>query len=140
MALGREQEAFARTRYETKTGAPVDEVGLIHTADRLFGVSPDGLIGSDGALEIKTMYSSDTLFRALAGGDISEYIDQCYGYMWLLGVQWVDLCLWAPDLDHLKIQRVTRNESAIEKLEADLLDFGNLVNEMEQQLTRALAA
>lgn len=139
MRTGTEQEPIARSRYERTTGNLVEEVGFITTDDGLFGVSADGLIDDDGVLEIKTLVSSDTLFAAVADGDISAYADQCNGYLWLLGRQWVDLCLWVPDLDHLTIKRITRDESAIEALEADLMAFAKLVNEYETKLRNALA-
>lgn len=138
MKFGTEQEPLARLAYEAATGNLVEEVGFFTTEDGLFGLSPDGLIGSDGVLEVKTMVSSDTLFDAMVEGDISEYLDQCTGYLWLLGRQWVDLVLWAPDLEplglHMKIIRITRDESAIEALEADLMKFAGMVREYESKL------
>ena len=142
MKFGTEQEPLARLAYEAATGNLVEEVGFFTTEDGLFGLSPDGLIGDDGVLEVKTMVSSDTLFDAMVEGDISEYLDQCTGYLWLLGRQWVDLVLWAPDLEplglHMKIIRITRDESAIEALEADLMKFAGMVREYESKLRRAV--
>lgn len=140
MRTGTEQEPIARSKYESRTGHLVEEVGFFTTEDGLFGLSPDGLIDDDGVLEIKTMVSSDTLFTAMADGDISEYIDQCNGYLWLLGRKWVDLVLWAPDLDHMTIKRITRDETAIEALETDLVAFAKTVQEYETKLRAALAA
>lgn len=140
MRTGTEQETFARTAYERRTGNLVDEVGFFTTDDGMFGLSPDGLIDDDGVLEIKTMVSSDTLFTAVADGDVSAYMDQCLGYLWLLGRQWVDLVLWCPDLKHMVIKRITRNEDAIEALEADLMAFSRLVTQYETTLRAALAA
>lgn len=138
MRFGSEQEALARTAYEAATGNVVFEVGFVTDDDGYFGVSPDGLIDDDGVLEIKTMVSSDTLFKAVVEGDISEYIDQINGYLWLMGRKWVDLVLWAPDLADLGLQmtikRVTRDENAIEALETDLLSFIKLVRENEAKL------
>lgn len=144
MRTGTEQEPLARMHYEAMTGNLVQEVGFITTDDGLFGLSPDGLIGDDGVLEVKTMVSSDTLFTAVADGDISAYIDQCNGYLWLLGRQWVDLCLWAPDLEslglHCTIRRIHRDEAAIEALESDLMAFAKLVKEYEAKLKARAAA
>lgn len=130
MRFGTEQEPEARRAYEVKTGYLVDEVGFYTTDDRLFGVSVDGLIDQDGILEVKTLVSSDTLFTAL-GGDISAYIDQINGALWLLGRKWVDLVLWAPDLAcigrHLTIRRIERDENAIQALEDDLMGFAKMV-------------
>lgn len=140
MRTGTEQEPFARARYEARTGHMVDEAGFYLSDDAVFGLSPDGLIDEDGVVEIKTMVSSDTLFTAVADGDVSAYMDQCLGYLWLLGRQWVDLVLWAPDLDLMVIHRITRNEEAIETLESDLMDFARMVKKYETTLREAIAA
>lgn len=140
MRFGTEQEPLARQAYEEATGNLVEEVGFIVDEEGHFGLSPDGLCGDDGVIEIKTMVGSETLFTAVADGDISEYIDQCNGYLWLLGRQWVDLCLWAPDLGVLKIIRITRDEAAIEALESDLMAFAKTVREYESKLRKAVAA
>lgn len=144
MRIGSEQESFARSAYESRTCALVEPVGFFKTDDGMFGLSPDGLIDDDGVLEIKTMVSSDTLFTAVAEGDISAYQDQCDGYLWLLGRKWVDLVLWAPDMADLGldmvIHRITRNEERIEKLEADLMAFSLTVRTYESALRKAAAA
>lgn len=144
MRTGTEQEPLARMAYEAHTGNLVQEVGFITTDDGMFGVSADGLVGDDGVLEIKTMVSSDTLFTALADGDISAYTDQCNGYLWLLGRQWVDLVLWAPDLTDLGLQltvrRITRDEDAIQALEDDLMKFAQTVRSFESKLRRLVFA
>lgn len=143
MRFGTEQEPLARQAYERATGNVVFEAGFF-SIDDAFGGSVDGLIDDDGVLEVKTMVSSDTLFKALVDGDISEYIDQINGYLWMLGRQWVDLVLWAPDLAELglamKIIRIERDEEAIAALEADLLKFLALVRENESKLRKAALA
>lgn len=138
MRIGTEQEAPAVRMYEVRTGYLTEEVGFFTTEDRMFGLSPDRLIDDDGVLEVKTLVSSATLFTALAESDVSEYMDQCLGYLWLLGRQWVDLVLWVPDLQHMTIKRITRDENAIEALEADLMAFAKIVADKEAALRRAL--
>lgn len=138
MRIGTEQEAPAVRLYEVRTGYLTEEVGFFTTEDGLFGLSPDRLIDDDGVLEVKTLVSSATLFAALAEGDVSEYMDQCLGYLWLLGRQWVDLVLWVPDLQHMTVKRITRDENAIEALEADLIAFAKIVADNEAALRRAL--
>jgi len=141
MQYGAEQEAFARRAYEVQTRSLVEPVGFFKTEDGIFGLSPDGLIDDDGVLEIKTMVSSDTLFTAVADGDIGEYIDQVNGYLWLLRRQWVDLVLWAPDMETLGlkmvIRRITRNEEDIQALQDDLMAFAVMVIEYETKLHKA---
>lgn len=143
MRTGTEQEPFARAAYEAKTGNFVEEAGFITTDDGLFGVSVDGLVDDEGIIEIKTMVSSDTLFTAVVDGDISAYTDQCNGAMWLLGRKWVDLVLWAPDLDpigrQLTIIRIERDDDAIEELEGDLMVFERMVTKYENLLKKEAA-
>ncbi|MDP3139839.1 MAG: YqaJ viral recombinase family protein [Burkholderiaceae bacterium] len=139
MRMGQEQEPIARMKYEARTGELVEEVGFAYTMDGKFGCSLDGLVGADGAIEVKTMVGSTTLFEALVGGDISEYRDQCLFAMWLLRLQWVDVVLWAPDLDILRIIRVTRDEAEIEQFEADMLAFDEVVENLRKRLRAARA-
>lgn len=143
MRTGTEQEPFARAAYEAKTGNFVEEAGFITTDDGLFGVSVDGLVDDDGIIEIKTMVSSDTLFTAVVDGDISAYIDQCNGAMWLLGRKWVDLILWAPDLEPIGRQlttiRIERDDDAMEELEEELMAFERQVSKYEHLLRKEAA-
>lgn len=138
MRTGNEQEPYARAAYEARTGHMVEEVGFYLSDDATFGLSPDGLIDEDGVLEVKTMVSSDTLFTAVADGDVSAYMDQCLGYLWLLGRKWVDLVLWCPDLGHMVVTRIERDDDAIEELEADLMAFARLVSQYESKLRKAI--
>lgn len=141
MRIGTEQEPLARAAYETETGRVAVEAGFITTEDGKFGVSVDGLVGTDGMVEIKTMVSSDTLFTAVVQRDHSAYIDQINMSLWLLGLKWCDLILWAPDLEpigrHITIIRIERDEAAIDALETDLLAFDRMVEGYRKQLEKA---
>lgn len=135
MKIGTEQEPIARMAYEAQTGEFVAEAGFICTDDRRFGGSVDGMIEEDGLWECKAMVSSDTLFTALVDGDISDYVDQCNGNMWLLGRKWIDLHLWVYDMPHLsQIIRIDRDDDVINALEKDLWQFAMLVEDFERRL------
>lgn len=141
MKFGVEQEPIARAEYEAETGNVVYEAGFAYTEDGKFGCSVDGLVGDDGVIEIKTMVGSDTLFKAVVEGENDAYIDQINGALWLLGRKWCDLILWAPDLPagRLTVRRITRDESAIEALEADLVVFDRVVTELAEKLQRRIS-
>lgn len=139
MRMGQEQEPIARMKYEARTGELVEEVGFAYTTDGKFGCSVDGLVGTDGAIEVKTMVGSTTLFDALVGGDISEYRDQCLMAMWLLRLKWVDVVLWCPDLDILRIIRVNRDEAEIDAFASDMLAFDRTVENLRDKLRHARA-
>jgi hypothetical protein len=141
MRMGSEQEPLARMAYEAQTGEMVEEAGFAYTDDRKFGCSVDGLVGTDGLIEIKTLVGSSSLFRAVVEGDHSDYTDQINFEMWLLGRQWCDLCLWAPDLPRqLTVRRIVRDDDAIEKLEADMLAFDKMVCKFADALQTELLA
>lgn len=144
MGAGKAKESPGRIAYEAVTGHLVDEAGFLHTEDRKFGCSIDGLIllpRERGGIEIKTMVSSDTLFTALIDGDISEYVDQCHGNIWLWHLDWIDLVLYAPDMPgdlSLKVIRIERDDNYIEALQQDLLAFDGVVQGYVARLAKAL--
>jgi exodeoxyribonuclease (lambda-induced) len=141
MREGSEQEPHARHAYDVETGNIVHEVGAIATEDDLFLYSPDGLIGDEGLLEIKTLLSADRILRIVGEGDLSDFMDQCLMGLWLTGRKWIDLVLWCPALEpigrQLTVQRITRVETAIEQLETDLMAFAQMVRRNEQLLRGA---
>lgn len=139
MRTGTEQEPIARMKYEAKTGELVEEVGFAYTTDGKFGCSVDGLVGTEGAIEVKTTVGSTTLFENLVAGDITDYRDQCLMAMWLLRLKWVDVVMWCPDLSILRIVRVNRDEAEIEAFTADLLAFDKTVEVLREKL-RAVRA
>lgn len=140
MRTGHEEEPFAAIAYFAETGIEVKEVGFITTPDRKFGCSLDRrVVGAKAAIEIKTMVSSATLFKAVVDGDISEYRDQCLFALWLLSLDWIDLVLWAPDLPKpLHIVRINRDENELQRFEDDMVRFERLVSEFEAKLRTAM--
>lgn len=143
MREGQAEEGFARMAYEASTGAIVDEVGFVTTDDGLFGYSADGWIGDDGLLEVKTILSGEVALTVCGRRDLSGYMDQILGGLWLTGRKWLDLVIWCPALEpinrHYSAHRVTRDENAIEALENDLMKFAALVNEFETELRKDAA-
>ena len=146
MRLGQAEEPVARIAYEDRTGYLVEEVGFAFTEDRRFGCSVDGLIHRPGSSsrapriwECKTIVSSDLLFKAVIGGNVSEWIDQCLFNMWLLTADAVELYLHVWDLPELsRIVVIERDEAEIEAIEADMVDFEAMVAGNEALLRRAL--
>lgn len=142
MRFGSEQEAFARRAYEVRTGYIVEAAGFVCTPDRKFGVSVDGLVydepGQRGGVEIKTIVSSNVLFDTVLGGDIAAYIDQCLLNVWAWNLDWIDLCLWAPDMPNpdkrLTVIRIDRDQDRIDAMLLDLVAFDKLVERFTSEL------
>lgn len=137
MKRGQEQEPFGRLEYEASTGNLAIESGVALTDDRLFGFSTDGFIGQEGIIEIKSLVSAIALVKMWSTRDLSEYMHQCQGGLWITGRKWVDFVMFCPQLEsigkQLFIERISRDDNFIEQMEADLMTFAARVklNEME---------
>lgn len=143
MKEGQVQEPLARLAYEELTGNLVEEVGAFATDDDHFLYSPDGTVGDDGLIEIKSLFSPDRIVQIVAGDDYSDFIDQCMFGLWLTGRKWIDLIVWAPALEpiglSMTIKRIERDDDAIESMERDLMAFATTVRKFESQLRKKAA-
>ena len=85
------------------------------------------------------MVSSDTLFTAVVEGDISSYRGQCIFNMWLLGAEATELYLHVWDIPELsRLIVIERDESEIQQLEDDMVEFDRLVSGYEAKLLKAM--
>jgi hypothetical protein len=138
MRRGHELEPAARFDHEMAIGVVVEPVGFITTDDGKFGASADGFIGQDGGAEYKCLVDPSRLRKVLLTGDISEFLDQIQGGMWITGRKWWDFCLYCPALESIGLQlwhrRVERDDNYIEQLEVDLIGFEKLVSQNEDSL------
>jgi hypothetical protein len=132
MDRGTEQEPAARSEYEAQTGEFVEQVGFIRHPDMPVGCSPDGLIGTDGGAEIKSVIPTVQLDTLLSGGYPPEHRAQVQGSLWLTGRTWWDFCSYSPDMPEnlrLYVFRVGRDEEYIANLAKEVAAF---VREAEQ--------
>lgn len=95
---GTYHESGALVEYRMETGHDVKSVGFIEH-EEWAGCSPDGLVGTDGGVEIKCPFSR----RKMKEGDefkpLSEqphYHDQVQFSLWVTGRKWWDFVQWAP--------------------------------------------
>ncbi|RZZ85651.1 lambda exonuclease family protein [Pseudoxanthomonas winnipegensis] len=122
MRRGTALEPFARGAYEALTGELVEQVSFVtHPSLDFVGVSPDGLIGDDGLIEVKCPASQHKHLLALRDGShAKEYRWQIQGQLWVTGRQWCDAVSYDPRFPsglQLAITRVQRDEKAIKELE-----------------------
>jgi predicted phage-related endonuclease len=136
MDRGKALEAEARDLYSFRTGADVRQVAFIRNTQIGAGASPDGLIGDDGMLEIKTRLPELHLELLLTGGLPSEHKAQVQGQMMIAGRQWVDYVSYWPKLP-LYVIRVERDEEYISLLRASVKVFSDEVNALVAQFTEA---
>lgn len=142
MDRGNAQEPYGRLEYEARTGYFVDtNAGFIRHPTLAAGASPDGLIGDDGGLELKSVIASVQVETILAGGYPSEHKAQIQGNLWIAKRKWWDFGSFCDDMpqeyEHLRLYifRVERDEPYIEMLEREVTAF---VREAEQLRDRLI--
>jgi putative phage-type endonuclease len=134
MARGNEVEDEARAAYEFITDATVKEVGFCFKDDRkLYGSSPDGIIGEDGGLEIKCPSLSVAVEYLDKGKLPTAYVQQVQGCMLVTGRSWWDFLSYYPGLTPLII-RVKRDEELIKALGYELESFCIDLDELTERL------
>jgi exodeoxyribonuclease (lambda-induced) len=140
MERGQEKEPMGRMEYEIATGNLASESGVIISDDGLFGYSSDGLVSNDGIIEIKSIVSAIGVLEMWRDGDLSEYMHQIQGGMWITGRKWVTFVMYCPQLEpigkQLFMKTVTRDNGFIEKMERDLISFEKIVSNNEAILRK----
>ena len=98
MERGNELEPIARSLYEFENDLTVDEVGFIEH-DEYVGASPDGLVGKDGGIEIKSINDLNYFLYLLNGEKeiSSDYIWQSQMNLLISKRKWWDLILYNPN-------------------------------------------
>lgn len=140
MRWGTETEPQARFMYELKSGNKVEEVAFIER-DEFTGVSPDGLIGDDGMIEIKCPTTITQIKRALTDDYSKDYYAQIQMQLWVAERQWCDFLSFDPRLDvdaGYLLQRVERDEEFIKIMEEKTTAFIKKMNELYFKLTGEL--
>ena len=127
MLRGKELESEARRAYEMATLQTVTQVDFIlrSTNDRI-GCSPDGLVGSDGMVEIKCPNTATHLEYINMGVAPAEYRKQMNTQMLCAERKWVDFVSYDPRLPaeyQLFIIRFHRDERELILMEAAAIEF-----------------
>jgi len=116
MARGHLLEPFARDLYAANY-APVQECGFItcQLSGVVIGYSPDGLVGDDGLIEIKSPRQKTHLKSLLTNQVPGEYVPQVQTGLAVSGRAWCDFISYAPGLP-LFVRRVERDEQLIAQI------------------------
>lgn len=132
MERGHEQEPVARMLYEDERFVDVGNGGFFDHGDH--GDSPDGLIGDDGVIEIKSVIAPVHYATLRRGSFDPAYRWQLVSHLDCTGRQWVDFasyCSDFPEGKQLIVHRLHRSECADEimRLRNRRAAFIALVNE-----------
>ena len=127
MQWGTDTEPQARMAYELMTGETVEETGFVlHPTIKFFGASPDGLVGSDGLIEIKCPNTATHIDTLLKGKVPAKYITQMHVQMICTGREWCDFVSFDPRLPgdmSFWMQRVHRNDDLCKDIETEVIAF-----------------
>ena len=107
MERGHIEEPAARSLYETETFCTVRNGGFF--CNDYIGCSPDGLVGTDGGIEIKSVLPQTHAATKRRGSFDPAYRWQILGNLAHTGRDWWDFvsyCSFAPEPHRLLIYRV----------------------------------
>jgi len=135
MQWGNDHEDNARNVYEVVTGKEVTNGGF-YRFDFYTGSSPDGLVGSDGMIEIKCPFTRinhlNNVLNLKDDTDLykssKQYYYQVHHQMFCSGRKWVDFCSFDPRLlsskNFLHTIRVERNEELMDQMAEVIYEAG----------------
>jgi len=134
MAKGTECEPRARQLYQQRNAIEVEEIGFIEDETGFAGFSPDGLVGEDGMIEIKTQCQKVHFYCKIFGFDewLKEYKTQILLSMLVNPkIKWCDCISYNEDFDDdnkMFVHRYKRNDEELEKARI-VLDYW--INELK---------
>lgn len=145
MLRGHEDEILARALYSEKY-APVTEVGFV-TNDKwgfTLACSPDGLVGDDGLIEIKSRaqkYQVQTIVQEFAGEASipDDYVLQVQGQMLVTGRKWCDFVSYSGGLP-MAVIRVEADDTIQNAILEAAAKFEARINECVNDFHAAIEA
>lgn len=137
MRWGTEKEEEARAVYSIKNSRfDIEEVAFIEH-NEFIGVSPDGLVGDDGLIEIKCPNTTTQLKRALSDNYSKDYKAQIQMQLWVSERAWCDFVSFDPRLSgkagYLE-QRVYRDDEFIYDMKTKTYEFVGKMKELINKL------
>jgi putative phage-type endonuclease len=121
MEWGTATEPQARKAYEITNHVKVEQVGFIDHPQAMYrgyvGISPDGLVGKDGGLEIKCPFKKHLEYVS-KNRVPPEYFWQVQGSLWVTGRKWWDFVSFDPRIEKEPYFciRVERDEAIMRKI------------------------
>lgn len=137
MRWGTATEPQARSMFALEMGVDVVECGLYrHPTIAGTHASPDGLIGDDGLLEIKSPNTATHIATLLSDSIDGKYITQVNWQIAVTGRRWATICSFDPRMPaelQMWTKRIDRDDAAIKDLEQLVADF---IGELEAKLAK----
>lgn len=144
MQRGIDLEPIARSAYEVDKGVMTAETGLIdHPSIAGFAASPDGIVGSDGLLEIKCPNTAQHIAVIQSRAHDSAYEWQMLAQMACSGREWVDFVSFddrLPEELQYACFRFQRDDKRIREMEAEVKHFLAELAALEREMRERMAA
>lgn len=136
---GVDSEAPAREAYSAHYGVEVTDCGFIElvTDSYCIGVSPDGLVGDEGGIEIKAPRKKGHVLTAAAGVVPPEHMAQIQTALFVTGRQWWDFVSFHGGM-RLWVKRVHPDPAWHRAIEAAAIDFEKTVAQMVHDYNAAV--
>lgn len=124
MERGNRDEPWARHEYEKATGNNVTEVGFIRldTAEFTVGYSPDGLVGDDGLIEIKSRAPRIQMRTILTDEVPAANMAQIMCGLYVTGREWLDYVSYSNGMP-LYIKRVSPDNDWFNAIRCAMNEF-----------------
>lgn len=132
MEWGTDTEPVARLQYTLETGNDVEETGFWEHEILPCGASPDGLVNTDGLIEIKCPNTATHMETLMSKKVPRQYIAQVQGQLWMTDRKWCDFVSFDPRIPEnaqMIIIRVARDDVFIRNLQFELENFLKEVHE-----------
>ncbi len=141
MIWGTNTEPLARAAYEAHRGVLVEETGFVpHPYIAMAGASPDGLVGTDGLVEIKCPNTATHIDTMMTEKVPMKYILQMQWQMLCTGREWCDFVSYDPRMPEemqLFVQRHPfSNDTALDmirEVEAFLSELDEMVSNLKEK-------
>jgi len=138
MERGNEQEQSAIDTYSFESGNEVNQVGFCELSESV-GCSPDGLVGDDGIIEIKSQDFNQFIKLLQDQKPCPIYNTQIQFNLYVTDRKWCDFISYNPKFIQKPIQilRVMRNEEDIERIKTTIKiidqEINNIINLIKQK-------
>ena len=127
---GNEQEPIARRKYEEDFFCKVDNGGFFH--NQFVGGSPDGLVGEDGLIEIKSVIPSSHIINIKRQDIDPKYKWQIMGNLKLTGRNWVDFISYCQNFPREKQLFVVRCYKSDPKIQESFKMIDERINQFKK--------
>jgi hypothetical protein len=137
MMWGTNTEPLARAAYEAHRGVLVEETGFVpHPSGAMTGASPDGLVDTDGLVEIKCPNTATHIDTLMSDDAPPKYFAQMQWQMACTGRAWCDFVSFDPRMPEemqLFVVRVERDDTWITMAEEAVQEF---LSELDEKVSK----